>query len=218
MGDEAGADVLTRGQGEHVHRGLGGDLGGLVPQLEEGVDIIVNGEHHPEPVALHQRGQGAGLALIVRQSLEEAVLVNFPNEEWRPNRHWANKRPELEAVCAMRRRGTDTGASVDSTKKSRARRTSRMMYWRLNSLPVTSLRTMMWRLVTTRGRGHRVHRVRGQSHRGWLGEGPGPAQGAEVETRLHQLPVRRKEGERLDFTITRTPGRSAPSFLVSCFV
>ena len=148
--------MLTRGQGEHIHRGLGGYLGRLVPQLEEGVDIVMNGEHHPEPVALHQLGQGAGLALIVRQSLEEAVLVNFPNEEWRPNRHWANKRSELEAVCAMRRRGTDTGASVDSTKKSRAWRTSRMTQrmMRLEAGEVSSIWALsaMLRLVTG-GRG-----------------------------------------------------------------
>ena len=32
-------------------------LGGFVPELEERMDVVVDGENHPEPVAFHQLGQ-----------------------------------------------------------------------------------------------------------------------------------------------------------------
>ena len=59
------------------------DFSRLVPQLEEGVDVVVDGENHPEPVAFHQLGQCRRLPLIVRKAFEEAILVDLSYEEGR---------------------------------------------------------------------------------------------------------------------------------------
>ena len=66
---------------EDVLRRLARHLGGLVPQLEERVDVVVDGEDHPEPVAFHQLGQRRRLPLIVRETFQEAVFVNLSDEE-----------------------------------------------------------------------------------------------------------------------------------------
>ena len=57
------------------------DLGRLVPQLEEGVDVVVDGENHPEPVAFHQLGQCGRLPFVVWETFEEAILVDLSYEE-----------------------------------------------------------------------------------------------------------------------------------------
>ena len=66
---------------EDVLRRLARHLGGLVPQLEERVDVVVDGEDHPEPVAFHQLRQRRRLSLIVRETFQEAVFVNLSDEE-----------------------------------------------------------------------------------------------------------------------------------------
>ena len=66
---------------EDVLRRLARHLGGLVPQLEERVDVVVDGEDHPEPVAFHQLRQRRRLPLIVRETFQEAVFVNLSDEE-----------------------------------------------------------------------------------------------------------------------------------------
>ena len=79
--DECGGDVKTGEKWENVLRRLARNLGGLVPQLEEGVDVVVDGEDHPEPVAFHQLGQRRRLPFVVGETLEEAVLVDLSYEE-----------------------------------------------------------------------------------------------------------------------------------------
>ena len=71
----------AREKREDVLRRLARHLGRLVPQLEERVDVVVDGEDHPEPVAFHQLGQRRGLPLIVRETFQEAVFVNLSDEE-----------------------------------------------------------------------------------------------------------------------------------------
>ena len=67
-------DVLANGERKDVVGRLAGHLCGLVPQLEEGVDLVVDGEDGPEAVRLEQLGEGAALPLVVRQPLQETVL------------------------------------------------------------------------------------------------------------------------------------------------
>ena len=93
---DAGGDVLTSRQGEDVDRGLGGNLRGLVPHLQEGVNIIVDAEHHPVPVALHQLGQGTRLLLVIWQPLEESILVDLADKERWTKWHGTNKVTKLK--------------------------------------------------------------------------------------------------------------------------
>ena len=66
--------MLAHGEREDVAGRLVGDLGGVVPKLEEGVQLVVHGEHGPEAVRLEQLRQRAALPLVVRQPLQKAVL------------------------------------------------------------------------------------------------------------------------------------------------
>ena len=67
--------MLAHGEGKDVlGRFASGDLCGLVPELEEGVEVVVHREHRPEAVGLEQLREGAALPLVVRQPLQESVL------------------------------------------------------------------------------------------------------------------------------------------------
>ena len=79
--DECGRDVEAGEKREDVLRWLARHLRGLVPQLKEGVDVVVDGEDHPEPVAFHQLRQCRRLPFVVREALEEAILVDLSYEE-----------------------------------------------------------------------------------------------------------------------------------------
>ena len=79
--DERGRDVEAGEKREDVLRWLARHLRGLVPQLEEGVDVVVDGKDYPEPVALHQLCQCRRLPFVVWETLEEAILVDLSYEE-----------------------------------------------------------------------------------------------------------------------------------------
>ena len=72
--------MLAHGERKDVLWRLAGHLGGLVPQLEEGVDLVVDGEDGPEAVRLEELREGAALPLVVRQPLQETVL-------WQKNKY-----------------------------------------------------------------------------------------------------------------------------------
>ena len=66
-----------------------------MPQLEEGVDVVVDGENHPEPVAFHQLGQCRRLPFVVWETFEEAILVDLSYEERWSKGHRAKEGREI---------------------------------------------------------------------------------------------------------------------------
>ena len=83
--------MLTSGQWEYVLWRLAGHLSGFVPQFQEWMKVIMDGEHNPEPVTLHQLGKCTRFLLIVGKPFKETVFVNLPDEEGWSDWHWSDE-------------------------------------------------------------------------------------------------------------------------------